>query len=179
MSAAVVLCLTGFTTGRGHGHGHHGGGGGCGSSGQDHDSSSSSSGGGAYKDDDQDDSYGGSGSYRNRYDDTDDGHGSDGSGSGSGTSEPDLENATVGLLSCATGKTPYATVGITNPNNREAGFQARVTSYDDSGTLLPKDSAAETSVPANGKAAARVSLGRRCLFTVDHCRADRQAGAGP
>jgi hypothetical protein len=171
VSAAVVLCLTGFTTGRGHGHGGGGGGGGggCSSSSQDHDSSSSSSssGGGAYKDDDQDDSYGGSGSYRDRYDDTDDDHGS---GSGSGTSEPDQENVLVRLLSCATKKKPYATVEVTSLNATTEGRFAVTVSFRDARGVEIVSAVEEADVPANGKTTVRVPVpGRDHIARVDHC----------
>ncbi|WP_112470076.1 hypothetical protein [Streptomyces triticisoli] len=179
VSAAVVLCLTGFTTGRGHGHGGGGGGGGggCSSSSQDHDSSSSSSssGGGAYKDDDQDDSYGGSGSYRDRYDDTDDDHGS-GSGSGSGTSEPDQENVLVRLLSCATKKKPYATVEVTSLNATTEGRFAVTVSFRDARGVEIVSAVEEADVPANGKTTVRVPVpGRDHIARVDHCDLDPEA----
>ncbi|PZG81731.1 hypothetical protein C1I97_35655 [Streptomyces sp. NTH33] len=184
VSASVVLCLTGFTTGRGHGHGHHGGsggsssggGGGCSSSSQDHDSSSSSSGGGVYKDDGQGDSYGGSGSNRDRYDgDNDDSYGS---GSGSGTSEPDSQNVMVKLLSCATKKKPYATVEVTSLNATTEGRFAVTVSFRDARGIKIVSAVEEADVPANGKVTVRVPVpGRDRIARVDHCDLDPEAPA--
>ncbi|WP_030165177.1 hypothetical protein [Streptomyces sp. NRRL S-813] len=178
--AIVVLALTGFSRGHGHGHSHHssgGGGGGCSSSHQDHDSSSSStSGGGSYDDssgDSDDDSYGSSstsgGSYNRRrtYDPT-----PTPSGGSSGTT---LTAGTAKLISCATEKRPYATVEITNPNNRKATFQAWVTFYDADGAFLVSDTSPEVSVPAKGKATTRVPLDKSFVPAVDHCEADEEA----
>ncbi|MFJ9816658.1 hypothetical protein ACIRU3_15550 [Streptomyces sp. NPDC101151] len=173
--ALVVLALTGFS--RGHGHSRHSGsGGGCSSSHQDHDSSSSSTSGGG--------SYGGGSSYD---DSDDDGYGSSGGTGGyhrrptnratssSGSTGRPLADGTAKLISCASEQTPYATVEITNPNSRRADFQARVTFYDADGTLLLNNASAEVSVPANGRATTRVTLGKRLLPSVDHCAADREA----
>ncbi|MGW0081124.1 hypothetical protein [Streptomyces sp. NPDC003393] len=198
--AIVVLALTGFS--RGHGHSHHsgGGGGGCSSSHQDHDSSSSTtSGGGSSYDDSYDDPYGDSSgdSYGDpsgdSYDDT---YGSSTSGGTSGgsydrrrthrpTSTPSggssgtaLKSGTVKLISCATEKRPYATVEITNPNNRTATFLAWVTFYDADGAFLVSDTSSEVSVPAKGKATTRVPLGTNFLPAVDHCEADEEAQLG-
>ncbi|GHE75296.1 hypothetical protein GCM10014715_32760 [Streptomyces spiralis] len=180
--AIVVLALTGFSRGHGHGHSHHssgGGGGGCSSSHQDHDSSSSStSGGGSYDDssgDSDDDSYGSStsggtsgGSYnRPTHRPT-----STPSGGSSGTT---LTAGTAKLISCATEKRPYATVEITNPNNRKATFQAWVTFYDADGAFLVSDTSPEVSVPARGKATTRVPLDKSFVPAVDHCEADEEA----
>ncbi|MFI6936644.1 hypothetical protein [Streptomyces sp. NPDC050287] len=196
--AMVVLALTGFSTGR---HGHRGGSGsssggsgGCSSSSQDHDgssssnssSSSSTSGGGSYGSGSDDDSYGGS---------TDDSYGSSSGTSGSsggssyrrrptyrstptasgtGSATP-LKDGTARLISCATGTRPYATVEITNPNNREAEFQAWVMFYDAQGTQLLKNSSTTVTVPAKGKANTEVKLGKRFLASVDHCATELEA----
>ncbi|MEU1401530.1 hypothetical protein ABZ471_04040 [Streptomyces sp. NPDC005728] len=183
--ALVVLALTGFS--RGHGHSRHGGsgGGGCSSSHQDHDSSSSTtSGGGSYGggssyDDPDDDSYGSgyassgssasgsTGGYRTRPT-----HRATSTPSGSGKA---LEEGTARLISCASQTTPYATVEVTNPNSRKADFQVWVTFYDAEGTLLLSNESPQVSVPANGRATTRVTLGKRLLSSVDHCEADREA----
>ncbi|MDH6628994.1 hypothetical protein M2271_006829 [Streptomyces sp. LBL] len=190
--ALVVLALTGFSTGR---HGHRsgsdsGGGGGCSSSSQDHDSSSSSSsssGGGSYGSGSDDDSY--SGSSEDSYGSGSGGNSGSSGGSsyqrrptyrstptasGTGSSKP-LKDGTARLISCATDTRPYATVEITNPNNREAEFQARVTFYDAEGTQLLKNSSSTVTVPAQGKATTRVKLGERFLTSVDHCAAEPEA----
>ena len=95
VSALVVLTLTGFSTGRSSG-GSGDGGGGCSSSSQNHDSSSS------HRDDDDD------------YD-----AGSGGTGGSGGNASTSLRDATVELVTCASQKTPYATVEVTNPNARD------------------------------------------------------------
>ncbi|MGP4084717.1 hypothetical protein [Streptomyces sp. KR55] len=143
MAALVVLTLTGFSTGRGHGHGSGGsdggGGGGCSSSSQDHDSSSSTSGGGTWSgtdDDDDDLDYGGSSGgsgYNDSYDDT----GTSGS-SGSGSAET-LQNASVKLVKCVTGKAPYSRVEITNPNASTATFAVDVTFENRAGGTVKQE----------------------------------------
>ncbi|MFF7369322.1 hypothetical protein [Streptomyces tricolor] len=190
VSVLVVLALTGFK-GRGHGHsGGDGGGGGCSSSGQDHDSSSSTSSGGGY----------GSGTHHGYDDDYgDDDHGSGATSTSGGTngryqpgrpahratSTPSggsgerLKDGTAKLISCATEKKAYATVEITNPNEREAEFQARVTFYDDEGTLLLGNSSYTVTVPAKGRATTRVPVGDRLLLKVDRCEADPEAEVRP
>jgi hypothetical protein len=193
--AMVVLTLTGFSSGRHHssrhGSGGGGGGGGCSSSSQDHDSSSSTTGGGSYGSGSDDDSYG-SGSDDDSYGD---GYGSSNSSggssytrrpthrvtstpSGSGTAQP-LEDGSARLVSCATDKRPYATVEVTNPNNRKADFQAWVTFYDDQGTLLLENRSPVVTVPAKGRATTQVTLGKRFLMSVDHCTADEKAEVRP
>ncbi|MGW2740896.1 hypothetical protein [Streptomyces sp. NPDC001450] len=175
----VVLSLTGFSTGRHHSrHSGGGGGGGCSSSHQDHDSSSSSTSGGGS----DDDSYGSSGTSTS------------GSTSGgyytrrpthratstpSGGSGKRLEDGTAKLISCATEKKPYATVEITNPNNREAEFQARVTFYDDEGTEVLDNASYTVTVPAKGRATTQVTVGERLRLKVDHCQAHPEAQVRP
>ncbi|MFD5448775.1 hypothetical protein [Streptomyces sp. NPDC127100] len=170
ISALVVLGLTGFSTGRGHGHGHGGdGGGGCSSSGQDHDSSSSTSDGDVYKDD-GDDSYGGgtSGGYGYGRSGTDHDDDTDGGGGDGGRAAP--QAATVELVSCATEDDPYATVEVTNPNDRELTFAVTVFFKDGSDVTID-DARQETTVPAGSASRVRLALdapGR----TADHCELD-------
>ncbi|MFF8592518.1 hypothetical protein ACF061_13915 [Streptomyces sp. NPDC015220] len=194
--AATVLALTGFS--RGHGHSSHsggGGGGGCSSSHQDHDGSSSSSGGnstsggGSYtsatpEDDPYGDDYADSsgtssgttsgGSYNRRPT-----HRSSPSPSGTGSSD-DLSSGEAKLVSCATEKAPYATVEVTNPNDSEARFTAYVEFQNAKDELVSYHSA-EVTVPANGKARARVQLGDGAsrvddlIQLIDHCEADPRA----
>ncbi|MGW1007175.1 hypothetical protein [Streptomyces sp. NPDC002520] len=187
--ALVVLALTGFSR-HGHSsrHGSGSGGGGCSSSHSDHDtssssSSSSSSGGGSYdtsggssygSDDDGSSGYSGTGGGYTRRPT----HRVTSSPSGSGTGSA-LKDGTARLISCASDKRPYATVEITNPNSREAYFQAWVTFYDDAGSSLLVNSSSEVSVPAHGKATARVTVGDDLLASVDHCQADREADLRP
>ncbi|MEW2492273.1 hypothetical protein AB0942_01740 [Streptomyces nodosus] len=162
--AVVVLALTGFSESRGHGHSRHSGsggdGGGCSNSHQDHDSSSSGG------------SYGGSGygstggTYHHRQTST--------PTTGSGTGQP-LQDATVKLISCATQNKPYATVEVSNPNDRKAEFEARVTFYDAEGTPLLENSSPVVPVSATEKAFARVALDERFLSSVDHCEANPTA----
>jgi hypothetical protein len=195
--AFVVLSLTGFSTGR-HG-GHHGsGGGGCGSSHQDHDTSSSSSGstsgstsGGGSYDDPDDDYYGSTG--------TTGGTGTTGStattgstgatggshygrrpthratATPSGDSAKPLRDGTARLISCATQDMRYATVEISNPNDRDAEFQTRVTFYDDEGTEILDNASSTVKVPAKGRATTRVTVGERVALQVQRCEADRVA----
>ncbi|MGA5118733.1 hypothetical protein [Streptomyces pseudogriseolus] len=123
VSALVVLTLTGFSTGRGHGggSGSHdgGGGGGCSSSSQNHDSSS----GGSHRDYYDDDDYG------------DDDYGSSGSSGGSeATASPD--DATVTLIDCASGETPYATVEVANNSTTSGLFSVTVVFRDAAGEEL-------------------------------------------
>ncbi|MFG2354413.1 hypothetical protein [Streptomyces sp. NPDC048521] len=178
--AFVVLGLTGFSTGRHHGsHRGGGGGGGCSSSHQDHDTSSSStSGGGSYGDDiygsgGTSTSGGTGGSHYNRRPT----HRATSTPSG-GSGKP-LKDGTARLISCATEKKPYATVEITNPNNREAEFQARVTFYDDEGTQILDNASYTVTVPAKGRATTHVTVGERLLLKVDHCESNPKAEARP
>lgn len=185
--ATVVLALTGFSRGHGHSHSRHsgGGGGGCSSSHQDHDSSTSSTSGGgssyddSYGDTNDDDAYGSSttsgsgstsgGSYNRRptHHPT-----STPSGGGSATT---LRQGTAKLISCATEKRPYATVEITNPNNRRATFQAWVTFYNAVGNTVAGVQSPELSVPAKGKATVRVPVTETLLPAIDHCETAEEA----
>ncbi|MET9774823.1 hypothetical protein ABZ023_11245 [Streptomyces sp. NPDC006367] len=188
VSALVVLCLTGFSTGRHGGGDGGGGGGGCSSSGQDHDSSSSSSGGDTSSDGDvykydDDSSYGGgtSGSYGSGGSSADSGSGGSGSadsGSGNGSSGSGgsgVQAATVELVSCATADAPYATVEITNPNGREYSFAVTVLFKDGADDTL-EEVRRETAVPARGTSRLRVPFDTGGA-EADHCelRDDRSA----
>ncbi|MFF4637270.1 hypothetical protein ACFY1G_16095 [Streptomyces olivaceus] len=165
ISTLVVLGLTGFSTSR-HGHGHGGdGGGGCSSSSQDHDSSSSSSGGGdAYKDDGDTYTTGGTGHH-----DYDDDTYDDDTGSGSGGTTATPEPATAELLTCATESAPYATVEITNPNDRAYTFPVTVFFKDAAGTTTA-DSREEPTVPPRTTTKVRVPLDD--TTTPIHCELD-------
>ncbi|MFB6785333.1 hypothetical protein ACFCWT_01440 [Streptomyces olivaceus] len=165
ISTLVVLGLTGFSTSR-HGHGHGSdGGGGCSSSSQDHDSSSSSSGGGdAYKDDSDTYTTGGTGHH-----DYDDDTYDDDTGSGSGGTTATPEPATAELLTCATESAPYATVEITNPNDRAYTFPVTVFFKDAAGTTTA-DSREEPTVPPRTTTKVRVPLDD--TTTPDHCELD-------
>ncbi|MEU6764047.1 hypothetical protein ABZ916_16170 [Streptomyces sp. NPDC046853] len=191
ITAALVLsamALTGFTTGRGHGgsrHGGGGGGGGCSSSSQDHDSSSSSSSG----------SSGSSGSTTSGsgYDDDDDSYGSSGdtsssSSGGSYTRRPthdstpsgssdggQLQDAKATLVTCATKTAPYATVRVTNGNEKKGRFWVSVTFVDDNGLTIIEESE-KVTVPGKGKVTTRVEIsGEGLADSVDHCEVDPQA----
>ncbi|MDV9172172.1 hypothetical protein R6V09_18905 [Streptomyces sp. W16] len=163
--ALTVLTLTGFSTGRHHssssrhGHGSGGGGGGCSSSSQDHDTSTSSTSGGS--------SGGSSYTRRPNYRSTPDSTAS----SGSGTSS--LLDGTANLVSCATAKRRYATVEVSNPNSRRAGFAVHVTFLDAENTEVDYNLAG-VQVPAKGKATVRVPVGDTST-PVDHCEVDREA----
>ena len=140
VSALVVLALTGFSTGRGHGGGHgDGGGGGCSSSSQNHDSSSS--GGGTHRD----------------YDDDDDDYGTSGSGGSGGSASMSPQDATVELVGCASAKTPYATVEVTNPNASAGVFTVTLTFRDSTGAEVVSRSE-EVDVPANATMTAQVDV---------------------
>ncbi|MFE6158450.1 hypothetical protein ACFQ7F_05950 [Streptomyces sp. NPDC056486] len=191
ITAALVLsalALTGFTTGRGHGGGSRhssgsGGGGGCSSSKQDHDSSSSSSSGssgsttsGSGYDDDED-SYGSSGdtssstsggsSYNRRPT-----HRSTSSSSPGGEQ---MEDAKATLVTCASKTAPYATVKVTNGNEKKGRFWVSVTFLDEDGLTIIEESE-KVKVPGKGKTTARVELsGEGLAASVDHCEVDPQA----
>ncbi|POX56924.1 hypothetical protein C3489_01290 [Streptomyces sp. Ru71] len=166
----VVLSLTGFSTSRGHGHHGSGSGGGCSSSHQDHDTSSGSSGGGAYKDDDDSYGSGGSGSYGNSHHDYDDDNDTTGGSSGSSgaTATESLQDATARLVSCATKKTPYATVEVTNPNATEGFFAVTIHFRDAKGEAV-RTQLDEVDVPANGTVTVREYVGADEAARVDHC----------
>ncbi|MFF1374669.1 hypothetical protein [Streptomyces sp. NPDC058308] len=192
-----ALALTGFTTGRGHGgssrHGSGGGGGGgCSSSSQDHDSSSSSSsgssgygssgsstsGGSGY--DDDDDEYGSSSGSSGRNGTSGGGYnrrptGGSTSSSSSGGSGDALKDGKAKLVRCATKSAPYATVRVTNSNDRAARFWASVTFVDADGITVIERSE-KVKVPAKGKATVRVEItGGGLAESVDHCEVDPQA----
>ncbi|MEU2051869.1 hypothetical protein [Streptomyces bungoensis] len=172
----VVLSLTGFSTGRHHSrHGGHGSGGGCSSSRQDHDSSSSStSGAGSYGDSD-DDGYGSSGTsggtggstYTRRPT-----HRATPTPSG-GTAKP-LRDGRATLVGCASEKKPYATVEITNPNDRKAGFSTDV-SFRDQDDDEVESGHAYVTVPAKGSATARVEVPSGSTALIDHCKVEPTA----
>lgn len=179
VSATVVLALTGFSTGR-HGHSRHtggGSGGGCSSSRQDHDSSSSTSGGGSYGGGSSGGSSYGSGS-------TDDGTGGTyrsrptrrstptSTATGSGRT---LESGTATLVSCASEKSPYATVAVRNPNGRAGGFIVSV-AFKDREDVTVVGGSGRVRVSANGRATVRVPVGGAGLAgSVDHCRVEPRA----
>ncbi|MEU1037257.1 hypothetical protein ACFYP4_26390 [Streptomyces sp. NPDC005551] len=190
----VVLALTGFSSGRGRGGGSHsgGGGGGCSSSSQNHDSSSSStSGGGSYSsgstssgstsssdDYDDDDTYGSSstsggstsGGYHRRPNHR--------STSSSGSGSKSLEDAKARLVSCATKKTPYATVEVSNPNARKGTFTVAVEFLDEN-DISVTSGYERVTIPASGKETVRVKVGGSGLVdSVDHCEVDPAARPG-
>ncbi|WP_103541281.1 hypothetical protein [Streptomyces sp. SM1] len=164
VSALVVLTLTGFSAGRGHGGssgdgGGGGGGGGCSSSSQNHDSSSGS----------------GGGSHRDHGDDDHDGTG--GSGGDAGSTPPPLRDAVVDLLTCASQKTGYATVEVTNRNTVTGTFTVTVAFEDDDGTRLVSRTQ-DVTVLAGETATARVRVGEGTYVTrVAGCDPDPYAPA--
>ncbi|MFE9774026.1 hypothetical protein ACFYOV_20605 [Streptomyces sp. NPDC005931] len=163
VAALVVLSLTGFSTGRGGtGGSGDGGGGGCSSSSQNHDSSSGS-GGGSHRDDDYDDS-GSAGS----------GGGSDGGADGS-----TLRAATVELVACASPRTPYATVEVTNPNTTEGVFAVTVTFLDKAGARVATR-LEEIPVPAGDTVTAEVNLADpQQAARITRCDLDPTAAVAP
>ncbi|MFE9443124.1 hypothetical protein ACFYO2_29995 [Streptomyces sp. NPDC006602] len=162
VAALVVLSLTGFSSGRGHGHkSDSSGGGGCSSSSQNHDSSSSTtSGGSTYHDYDDDD-----------YD-------TNGSGSGSGgatATATTLQDAEVELISCATGKTPYATVSVTNPNDSPGTFTVDLAFLDKQGDQVVLRSK-QAYVSTRSTAKVKVNVDDAGLLSrIDHCEVDLYA----
>jgi hypothetical protein len=173
----VVLSLTGFSAGRHHSR-HGGGGGGCSSSRQDHDTSSSSGSGGGSYDDSNDDSYtsggtstsGGTtgGTHRRRPT-----HRPTPTPSAGGAGSP-LVDGTAKLINCATAQKPYATVRVSNPNGRQAGFEVQVTFMADSTSMLTSQYA-RVSVPANGTKTVKVPFDKANIDLLDHCEADPDA----
>lgn len=169
----VVLSLTGFSTGRHHSrHGGSGGGGGCSSSHQDHDTSTSSGSGGGSYDDDGGTTGSASGGTRHRRPT----HRPTPTPSGTGGGTP-LADGTARLISCATAQKPYATVRVTNPNGRRAGFDVQVTFMADSTSMLTSRHA-RVSVPAHGTNTVRVPFDKNNLDLLDHCEADPKARLG-
>ncbi|MDF3300522.1 hypothetical protein [Streptomyces tropicalis] len=160
VSAAVVLCLTGFT-GRSHGHSyshsrHSSGGGGCSSSHQDHDTSTHRSRG-----------YGSSGGYRTPYRNR-----HTPSSSPTGTTRQD---ATARLLRCASAKTPFATVEVANPNSASGTFTVTV-GFRDAGDLPLVSRPRQVQVPARGKATVKVPVATAAdAAKVAHCVVDSVA----
>lgn len=159
MAVAVVLALTGFSTGRGHGGTSSsssgggdggGGGGGCSSSSQDHDTSSS------YDNDDGSDDIGSDDDY------VDDDYGV-------------LDPAGVRLVKCATVKEPYATVEVTNPNPRDAAFWVDVSFKDRNGATI-KEETWKIDVPADDQVTVDIEMARKSMASsVDHCVAEPEA----
>ncbi|WP_225824459.1 hypothetical protein [Streptomyces naphthomycinicus] len=176
----VTLALTGFSSGRHHGHrSGSGSGGGCSSSHQDHDSSTSTSGGGSYGSSGGG-SYGSSGGSSYGSDDDHGGstyrrtHRPTPTPSGSGSRTP-LKDGTAKLTGCATAARPYATVEVTNPNDRRAAFTVEVLFLPDSPPAIDSDRE-EVSVPARGTKTVRVPFTQRShLDLLDHCQVDERA----
>lgn len=146
--AAVVLALTGFSSGRHHSSGRHksshsdsDGGGGCSSSRQDHDSYSTSGGSG-----------GGSSSSRTRV----------------------LRDGSARLVKCATRTDPYSTAEVTNPNSRASTFKVSFSFEDRDGHLLSVEYP-EVTVPAKGTETVRVKASAALLTHLDHCRVEPEA----
>ncbi|MFB9735591.1 hypothetical protein [Streptomyces sp. NPDC057386] len=142
VAALVVLALTGFSTSSHSSSGgssgksgsksgsrtsksrgsRGGGGGGCSSSKQDHDSSHRS-----HYDYDDDDDYGtGSNGSSGDYEET-----------ATPTPSPtNMYEAVVTLVSCASKKTPYATVQLHNPNDTAGSFELMVSFLDRKGKAI-------------------------------------------
>ncbi|MBO1337848.1 hypothetical protein [Streptomyces sp. VRA16 Mangrove soil] len=171
VAALVVVALTGFSSGRGRGHHHSSGsgGGGCSSSSQDHDSSSSSSSSG--------------GSSGSGYDDDDDSgtvvvptvrprHRTPTPTSTSSGSGSSVRQGTARLIKCADEKTPYATVEVTNPNDKTVRYDIHVAFLDSSGDTI-NALFHEVRVPAQGKVTTKVPVGGDDPnAVVDHCEVD-------
>ncbi|MGW3263769.1 hypothetical protein [Streptomyces sp. NPDC001056] len=192
----VVLSLTGFSRGghssHGHSYGHShggGGGGGCSNSRQDHDtsssssSSSSSSGGGSYDDTDETDGdyYGSGGTGTTGGTSTTGGtyrrptHGTTPSASSGGGSA--LKDGKLRLISCASAKKPYATVELTNPNNRKVTFTVDVSFRDRDDTEIDFNYE-NVTVPAKGTVKAKVEYDSGYSPDLpDHCKIAPEATA--
>jgi hypothetical protein len=144
--AAVVLALTGFSSGHKSGrhkssHRDSDSGGGCSSSRQNHDS------------------------YTPRTT----------TSNNSGTrSSSALRDGTARLVSCATRTDPYSTAEVTNPNSRKGTFKVSF-SFDDKGGHLLSVEYPEVTVPANGTATVRVNASAALLKHLDHCRVEPEA----
>ncbi|WP_133912092.1 hypothetical protein [Streptomyces sp. NBC_00582] len=147
VSVLVVLALTGFSTGKSRHHGSHGDsdGGGCSSSRQDHDGSSSSGGT------------------------------TTSGGSSESTPPAELQDATTNLVSCATKKTPYATVSVGNPNAVDATFSFEVEFLNDQADVVYRK-ATTAYVSANSSTDVSVNVDDTSLFSrFDHCRVEPYA----
>ncbi|MHB9860969.1 hypothetical protein [Streptomyces sp. YIM S03343] len=159
----VVVSLTGFSTGRHHStrhrsgsHSSSGSGGGCSSSHQDHDGYKSSG-----------------STYKKRH--------STPSSTTGGSSTTALQDGTAVLVSCASKKRPYATVEVTNPNGKKAGFRFSVDFLDDNNDSV--DYAVQTAtVPAKSSTKVKVPFNKHDgvqadgpLSLVDHCFVDPSA----
>jgi hypothetical protein len=85
------------------------------------------------------------------------------------------ENGTVRLIRCADAKTPYATVQVSNPNNKTVRFDVHVAFLDMNGGTV-EALFHEIKVPAKGKVTARVPVGGDDMAAeVDHCDVDPEA----
>lgn len=158
VATLVVVALTGFTTGRGgHSKSRSSGssGGGCSSSSQKHDSSSSGL------------SKGGSGYSRQTRHRT--------PTATSSSSSSGLRDGTVRLIKCADARQAYATVEVTNPNNRRARFDVHASFLDARGANV-SSLFHKVQVPPNGRVTAKVPVGSKDLAAkVDHCDINRDA----
>lgn len=160
VAVLVVVSLTGFSDGRGRGgssgggSGGKGGGGGCSSSSSSQNHSSSSgrksdagSGGGSHR-------YGNGYGYGNSHHNGNDEESNGGSG---GNHSSSLRDATVKLLGCASKKTPYATVEVTNPNAVDGVFTVTVV-FEKSAGAKGISRSRQVEVAADDTATARVPL---------------------
>ncbi|MEU8953547.1 hypothetical protein AB0C93_04505 [Streptomyces sp. NPDC048518] len=141
-------------------------------------------------DDDDDDSYGSSSGSSTGGSSTSGGSGSSGGRSGGGaynrrpnhdstaSSSPGghaLRDAKVKLLKCASPAAPYATVRVTNSNDRTSRFYVSVTFVDAAGITV-RAQTEKVKVPGNSKVTARVKVGDEGLVeSVDHCEVEPQA----
>ncbi|MEU5894962.1 hypothetical protein [Streptomyces venezuelae] len=98
-----------------------------------------------------------------------------GSSSSSGSGGKRTEDATAKLVRCATKAAPYATVQVTNKNDKAGRFWVSVTFVDADGITVVEQSE-KVRVPGDGKATARVEVGGGGLVgSVKHCEVDPQA----
>lgn len=143
--AAVVLALTGFSSGHKSGrhkssHRDSDSGGGCSSSRQNHDS------------------------YTPRTT----------SNNNSTRSSSALRDGTALLVSCATKAAPHATVEVTNPNSRQATFEVELAFVDAAGKALSSQ-AKRITVSARGTANVQVKADQSVLARLDHCQVEPEA----
>jgi len=142
--AAVVLALTGFSSGRHHSSGRHksssgdDSGGGCSSSRQNHDSYTPRRTTSTY---------------------------------GSTHSSSTRQDGTAVLASCATKTVPYATVEVTNPNTRQTTFEVRFAFQDATGKAL-RSEIRQITVPSKGTSDVVVKASQAVIAESDHCWVD-------
>ncbi|MEU9170661.1 hypothetical protein AB0D34_23130 [Streptomyces sp. NPDC048420] len=85
-----------------------------------------------------------------------------------------LQDGTATVVSCATKAIPYTTVEVTNPNSRQATFEAELSFTDASGRTLGS-AERQITVPARGTSKIQVEASRAVLAKLDHCWVEPEA----